>query len=93
MKDSIEVITVYRGKDSATYLASDVEKYGIDNADPIKVNQYPGENVSFVKIKTWDIDGWYKHGEPTKQGMQKLIEEDKGGWDKATLEELLKKKG
>ena len=61
--EKVEVVTVYRGKDMATYLASDIEKHGIENSEPIRVSQYPGDDKPFRKIYIDESDGWYEHTE------------------------------
>lgn len=51
----IEVVTVYRGKDSATYLLSEFQELG-DKATPIAVRQYPGDRKPYRKIELKDTD-------------------------------------
>lgn len=52
---SYELVTVYRGRDSATYLASDFYKFG-DEAKPLFIRQYPGDNKPYHKIELKDTD-------------------------------------
>lgn len=58
--EEYEVITLFRGRDSATYLLSEFEKYG-ENAEPLFVRQNPSENAPFKKIYLKDTDGFMKH--------------------------------
>ena len=71
--EEVEVITLFRGKDSATYLASEFEKYG-ENAEPLAVRQNPSENAPFVRMKLRDTDAVMKHKQlmlatPTKENL------------------------
>lgn len=71
--EEVEVITLFRGKDSVTYLASEFEKYGED-AEPLAVRQNPSENTPFVKMKLQDTDAVMKHKQlmpatPTKENL------------------------
>ena len=76
-----ELITVYRGKDSATYLAKDFLEFG-DNAEPLWMRQNPSDNAPFVKIELKDSDGFYQHNEITKED----IEGHKGVWNTKALQ-------
>jgi hypothetical protein len=84
MSEKYELITVYRGKDSATYLSKDFVELG-DSAKPIWVRQYPGDKKPFVKINLKDSDGFYQHNKMTK----KEIENYKGAWDVMELQKLI----
>lgn len=89
--ETVEVITLYRGKDSATYLASDWEKYGTD-AEPIRVTQEPGKNEPFHKMEYKDVDTFYRRSEPTQEGVKQLVEQQPNGWGKEALQKLLEGK-
>ena len=60
--EKIEMVTVYRGKDQATYLAEDFEKHG-ENATPYSVIQNPSDKTPWIEMNLKDIDGFYKHTE------------------------------
>jgi len=87
-KDGFDVITVWGGRDSATYLAEDFMKDG-DKAKPLWVNQYPGVNTPFHELKMEDIDGLIKHTLVTKEDL----ETDRGHWDLKALKILTDAKG
>lgn len=81
-KAGIEIVTVYRGKDSATYLLSEFQELGHE-ATPIVVRQYPGENKPYHKIKLEDTDAI----------AIKTVNQDQGNdmakWDLKALQRLL----
>lgn len=51
----LELITLYRGKDMATYIYDDFVKFG-ENAEPIRIRQNPSVNTPFIKIRLEDTD-------------------------------------
>lgn len=79
-----ELVTVYRGKNSATYLLEDFKKHG-DDAKPLWVKQYPGDRQPFNKIKLEEADGMYMHNRLTKDDIKKFD----GKWDVKALRKLL----
>lgn len=78
-----EVLTVYKGRNSITYLLSDWEKHGED-AEPLYVRQHPLENAPFVKFNLADADtvGFYKNPDAKPEGN------DMGKWDLDALKRL-----
>ena len=60
--ETVEMLTIMRGKDSITYLMSDWEKYGED-ATPYVIRQNPSERTLFVKFNPGQADGFMKHQE------------------------------
>ena len=59
---AVEMVTIYRGKDSVTYLASEFEELG-EKATPYRINQNPSDSAPFVKIKLEDADAMMMHQE------------------------------
>lgn len=59
---SYELITVYVGKNSATYLVSEYMKHG-DEATPIRVDIHPSEKGPVQKLKLEDSDGLRLHND------------------------------
>jgi len=84
---SFELITVWRGRDSATYLCKDFVELG-DKATPIRVSQYPGINQPFNKIELKDVDGFYGHN--AIKGRD--IKQESGTWDMGILKQLMEDK-
>lgn len=60
--ETVEMLTIMRGKDSITYLMSDWERYGED-AIPFSIKQNPSDRTPFVLFKTSESDGVMKHQE------------------------------
>lgn len=84
MNNKVELVTVYRGNDSATYLLKEFVEFG-DNATPLRIRQNPTENSPYKKMKLIDADGIRKfYEEPIEQGN------DLGKWDVKVLRKLLK---
>ncbi len=81
--DNYEIVTVYRGKDSATYLASEFMELG-DKATPIAVHQNPMSAEPWHEMKLEDVDSieFYKPGSQ-EQGT------DLPRWDLKALKGLL----
>lgn len=86
-KDAIELVTVYRGKDSATYALADFIELG-DEATPLWVRQHPGDNQPFKKMQLKDIDGFRKHKQITKEDIEQGS--DVVQWDVKAMRKLLK---
>jgi hypothetical protein len=84
MSNRVDLVTVWRGRDSATYLLSDWEKLG-DKAEPLYVEQSPTKNGPFHKIDMTDVDGFYKHTALTKE---EILTDSSGKWDIAALKKL-----
>lgn len=80
MSDKYEIVTLYRGRDSATYLMSDWVEKG-ENAEPIKINQYPANKQPYVKMELKDVDAIYMQS--TENGAST------GKWDVKALKRLL----
>jgi murein L,D-transpeptidase YcbB/YkuD len=76
MKDEYELVTIYRGKDSSTYLADEFAELG-ENATPISIRQNPSENAPFHKIKLQDTDAIYFHQPKPTEEKQVNLGEDK----------------
>lgn len=84
--DGVELVTVYRGGDSATYLLSDFEKYG-DDATPLWVEQWRGENAPFKKMELKDSDAVrFFTDKPISQDQVS----DVAKWEVKALKSLLK---
>jgi len=59
MSKDVEIVTLFRGKDQATYLLDDFVKHG-ENATPIRVIQNPSDATPWVEMKLQDVDAFYK---------------------------------
>lgn len=59
---SIEMITIFKGKNEITYLTEDYMKFG-DNATPYRLRQSPSENAPFKKFKASEADGLMRSNE------------------------------
>jgi len=77
--ESVEFVTIYRGKDSVTYLAKEFEELG-ENATPYSVRQNPSDKAFFAKIHLRDADAIRTHTEPSLKELKKLMKENKGEW-------------
>lgn len=80
-----DFVTIYRGRDSVTYLMSDWLKDG-DNATPYQIRQNPSDREPFVKMSMEEADGFYQHNAFTKEELE-INNSDK--WDKKQLKKLL----
>jgi len=83
--DCFELITIWRGRDSATYLSKDFIELG-EKAVPIWVRQYPGVNAPFRKIRIQDTECFYLYNPVTKKDMK----QKNSVWDVDSLRKLLK---
>ena len=81
MSNGIKFLTIYKGKSSITYLASDFEKFG-DNAIPYSIRQNPSENAPFHKFELKDT-------EAIELSIEPQISETTSGWNIDALRKLL----
>lgn len=79
----VEIITVWRGKDMATYIGSEYRELG-DKAKPIRIVQDPRKNEPWTEIKTEDVDTIEFYSPETKPPGTDLPK-----WDLDALKGLL----
>ena len=74
LEERIELITLYKGRDEATYLLSEWEKYG-ENATPIRQRLHPSTTDSpFAKFKLGEVNAIMKHTEHTLTNLNNLLD-------------------